>query len=77
MGDLAHAGIRAAPSGEHDSAPQTAAPQGSMRKMARPTAGRITLTCLPPNVAAVPGPSWRTTFRPSTPSGTLSALCAG
>nr|XP_025123296.1 paxillin isoform X2 [Bubalus bubalis] len=50
---------------------------GSTRKMARPTAARITLTCSRPSVAAAPGPSWRTTSRPSTPSGTPSALCVG
>lgn len=60
-----------------ESAPKTPAPQGFMRKMAKPTAGRIISTCSLPSVVAVPGPSWRTTSQPSTPSGIPSALCAG
>lgn len=35
--------------------------KASMRRMERPFAGRITLTCLHQNVAAVPEPFWRTT----------------
>lgn len=48
-----------------------------MRRRERLTVGRTTLTCLPLNVAAVPVLSWRTTFRPSTLSGTQSVLSAG
>ena len=77
VGDLAEAGVRVAPPLEASSAPHTPPPQGSTRKTARPTAGRITLTCSPPSVAAAPEPSWRTTSRPSTPCGILSALCVG
>lgn len=77
VGDLAEAGVRVAPPLEASSAPHTPPPQGSTRKTARPTAGRITLTCSPPSVAAVPEPSWRTTSRPLTPYGILSALCVG
>jgi hypothetical protein len=76
-GDSADVGVRVAPPLEALNLPQIPTPQGFMRRMARPTAGRIISTCLHPSVAAAPGPSWRTTSRPSTPSGILSALCAG
>lgn len=51
--------------------------QGSMRRMERPTAEKTTLTCLPPNVVAVPAPSWRTTSLLSTHCGTPNASSAG
>lgn len=51
--------------------------QGSMRRMERRTAEKTTLTCLPPNVVAVPAPSWRTTSLLSTHCGTPNASSAG
>lgn len=38
--------------------------QDFMRRMAKPIAARITLTCLLPSVEAVPGLSWKITFLP-------------
>lgn len=76
--DLTNSGIRVAPHLEVlIYTYPTPNPQGSTRRMAKPTVGKIILTCLRPSVAAVPVPSWRTTFQPSTLSGTQNALCAG
>lgn len=76
--DLTDGGIRVAPRPDALIYPYpTPNPQGSMRRMAKPTVGKIILTCLRLSVAAVPVPSWRTTSQPSTPSGTRNALCAG
>lgn len=51
--------------------------QDSMRRTGRRTAGKTTLTCLPPSVAAAPVPSWRTTSLLSTRCGIPSASSAG
>lgn len=79
VGDAAEVGVRVAPLLEAgmNCASKTPAPQGSTRRMARPTAARTTSTCSHPSVAAAPGPSWRTISQPSTRCGILSALCAG